>query len=117
MKKISRSGFGILSNYIYLIKKLHSYDRRLYGICFAMVLVGLGIPLSNVFLPKLLNLLYGWNKQFHPESFHNKSSLLICFDSPLVRACLGSQRVRISERILCPARQKFAVILTDYKDF
>ncbi len=62
MKKISRSGFGILSNYIYLIKKLHSYDRRLYGICFAMVLVGLGIPLSNVFLPKLLIWASLWEK-------------------------------------------------------
>ena len=36
---------------------------------------------------------------------------------PALRACLGSQRVRISERIFCPARQKFAAILTDCKDF
>ena len=54
MKTPTRSLSSVLSNYRYLLKKLHRYDSRLYGVCFVMIAAGLIIPLSNVLLPKLL---------------------------------------------------------------
>lgn len=44
----------VLTNYLYIIKKMIKSDFKLLGICVIMIIVGLVIPLSNVFFPKLV---------------------------------------------------------------
>lgn len=44
----------VLTNYLYIIKKMIKSDNKLLWICLTMIIVGLVIPLSNVFFPKLV---------------------------------------------------------------
>ena len=65
----------LTGNYRYLLQKLSRCDGRLGRVCLIMILVGLGIPLTNVLLPKLLI----WAALLEPPSWALMLGILLAF--------------------------------------
>lgn len=70
-----KSLLTLLSNYIYLIQKLNKTDQKLFWICCTMITIGFGIPLSNVFFPKMVV----WCVTQNPSSLGFLMGVIACF--------------------------------------